>query len=268
MTFNSGGFESSQSWVFDRIRNRGLLGNSSTIDSGDWISKTIFVGVSPQDIKGTGTFTVRYDAQGKLEDQFVYIKSARRVRRLSGNAWMDPVGGFDFLDDDIYVYNARPSQYLHNKLIGKRWILASVDINMKQDKSKAGTPEEWPIIDSKEVPHWNVVVPMTPREVWVVEGTPPNEHPYGKKVMYVDTKLYGIYRGEVYDKKGEPWRSIDFFFGPAIGKDSGIKYMWQTTGTFVDFKARHATFFATPSPVMDRGRSTNEYTPNALESYQ
>ncbi|NPT53054.1 DUF1329 domain-containing protein [Paraburkholderia elongata] len=269
MTFNSSGYESSQAWVFDRMRNRGRLGQSTTTaDSGDWISKTIFVGVSPQDIKGTGTFTTRYDVPGKLEDQFVYIKSARRVRRLSGNAWMDPVAGFDFLDDDFYVYNARPSQYLHNKLIGKRWILAGADIKLDHDASKAGSPGEWPIIDSKEAPYWNAVTPMMPREVWVVECTPPGEHPYARKVVYVDTQLYAIYRGEIYDKKGEPWRSIDYYFGPLTGKKSGIKYVTPLVGTFVDFKARHATFFALPDPVADRDRTGSDYTPNALESYQ
>jgi hypothetical protein len=269
VTFNSSGYESSQSWVFDRIRNRGRLGEkSTTVDGTDWITKTIFVGVSPQDIKGTGTFTTRYDVPGKLQEQFVYIKSARRVRRLSGNNWMDPLAGFDLLNDDTYVYDARPSQYLHNRLIGKRWILAGTDVTVKRDASKAGTAGEWPIIDSKEAPYWNVVAPMTPREVWVVEGVPPAEHPYGKKVMYIDAKLYNIYRGEIYDKKGEPWRSIDYYFGPLTGKKSGIKYISPIVGSCVDFKARHATIFLTPDAVVDRDRSTSDYTPNALESFQ
>ncbi|MFB9123486.1 DUF1329 domain-containing protein [Paraburkholderia dipogonis] len=268
LTFNSSGFESSQGWVFDRTRNRGRLGGSTSADGGDWLSKTIFVGVSPQDIKGTGTFTTRYDVAGKLEDQFVYIKSARRVRRLSGNAWMDPVGGFDFLDDDLFVYNSRPSQYLSNKVIGKRWILAGVDTKLHRDSSKSGSAEEWPVIDSKDAPYWNAIVPMTPREVWVVECTPPSEHPYGKKIVYVDTKLYGIYRGEITDKKGEPWRAIDFYYGPLTGNRTGIKYISALLGTYVDFKAHHATFFATPDAVVDRERSVGDYSPNALESYQ
>jgi hypothetical protein len=36
----------------------------------------------------------------------------------------------------------------------------------------------------------------------------------------------------------------------------------------VDFKARHATIFLTPGAVIDRDRSGNDYTPNALESFQ
>jgi hypothetical protein len=269
ITFNSSGYESSQTWVFDRIRNRGRLGEkSTTVDGDDWLTKTFFVGEAPQDIKGTGTFSTRYDVPGKLQEQFVYIKSARRVRRLSGNNWMDPLAGFDLLYDDQYVYDARPSQYLHNKLIGKRWILGATDVTLKRDASKAGTAGEWPIIDSKDAPYWNIVAPMTPREVWVVEGVPPPEHPYGKKVMYIDAKLYNIYRGEIYDKKGEPWRSIDYYFGELTGKKSGIKYQIPVAGSYVDFKARHATIFLTPGAVIDRDRSGNDYTPNALESFQ
>jgi hypothetical protein len=269
VTTNSKGLEASQTWVFDRIRNRGRLGSegSTTADAGDWLSKTLFVGVSPQDIKGTGTFTIRYDAAGKLEDQWAYIKSVRRTRRLTGNAWMDPVGSFDFLNDDIYVYNARPSQYKQNKLVGKRWMLVTINFAPKRNAGKAGTPEEFDYMELKEAPYWNVKLPYAAREVWVIEATPPAEHPYSKKVVYIDAKTYTAYRGESYDKRGEPWRASDFFFTGKTGKTTGIKYAYQESGVFVDFKARHATHFVNTCDL-DTGEKPSRYTAETLETFQ
>lgn len=267
-TVSSKGFEASQFWLFDRIRNRGrLFGESSTLDESDWLTKTIFVGVAPQDIKGTGTFTIRYDAPAKLEDQWVYVKSARRTRRLTGNAWMDPVGSFDFLNDDIYIYNARPSQYKQNKLIGKRWILAATNFNPQRNAAKAGTAEEWAYMDMKEAPYWNVNIPMTPREVYIVEATPPAEHPYSKKVMYVDSKVFNIYRGEFYDKKGEFWRLGEFFFTSKVGKTTGVNYTNSDAGVYIDFKARHATHFVAPC-THDNGAKPARYSAEGLETFQ
>lgn len=267
---NSSGYESSQRWVFERIFNKGRLGESkSVLGDQDVLTKTIFVGVSPQDIKGTGTFTIRYDVPGRVEDQWAYIKSARRTRRLSGNAWMDPVGGLDLLQDDLYVYNARPSQYKQNKLIGKRWILASTDYKLSHDMSKAGTADEFPQLKDHEAPYWNVTEKWAPREVWVIEATPPEEHPYSKKIVYVDAKIPVIYQGEIYDKKGEYWRHIYFQFGQQIGVSSGIKYFVPLAGAFIDFKAKHATLDFVSPAITDKQDATYEHwSIDALERAQ
>jgi hypothetical protein len=270
VTINNRGYEASQRYIFDRLFNKGRLGDSKpTLGDPQVLTKTMLVAVEPQDIKGTGTFTIRYDVNAaKLEDQFAYIKSARRIRRLTGNAWMDPVGGFDFLNDDIYVYNARPSQYRENKLIGKRWILAGVDYKFTRNASKSGTLEEWPILDSsRPAPFWTQKVTYSPREVWVVETTPPAEHPYSKKIVYVDTKVPAIYLGEAYDKKKELWRVIEFFYGWKTGEKTGIKYFTPWAGQFMDIKGKHITQFIGPG-VADTGASGSRYTPEALESLQ
>jgi hypothetical protein len=270
VTVNSSGYESTQHYVFDRLYNKGRLGEDSAVmGDPDVLTKTFFVAVEPQDIKGTGTFTVRYDTgASRLEDQFAFIKTARRIRRLTGNAWVDPVGGLDFLNDDIYVYNARPSQYKQNKLIGKRWILTDVDYKNKRNPAGAGTVAEWPMIDSSEAPpFWYQKMIYTPREVWVVECTPPSEHPYSKKIVYVDAKVPVVYAGEAYDKKGDFWRYIEQAYGRSAGQTSGISYFTPDGGEFIDFKARHETFFFGPGPN-DKGSKWGQYTPEALSSFQ
>ncbi|MGN5478394.1 DUF1329 domain-containing protein [Cupriavidus basilensis] len=236
------GLESTQDWLFIRYYMKGRIsGDKPVVGDGSVLSKTLFVATAPEDIKGVGTFTVRYDSP-KLEDSWAYIKSARRTRRLSGGAWMDPVGGLDVLNDDIYVWNARPSWYPKVKLVGRRWILAISDAKLGYNASKKGTPEEWKTVDLGNAPHWNPVQTWQPREVWVIEGTPPTEHPYGKKVVYMDVNYPRIYMGEAYDKKGEFWKFINFHMAPSVGED-GTKYLSSVQGDIIDFKARHASIY-------------------------
>ena len=93
---------------------------------GNIAQKTYFVAHYPQDIRGLGLFSVRYNqADSKVpDDSYAYLKSVRRVRRLSGGAWMDPIGGTDQLYDDWDIWDAAPTKYKSNKLIEKRWVLA------------------------------------------------------------------------------------------------------------------------------------------------
>ena len=264
------GFESSQILLFQRFKTKGRLDGSPTVGDPQILSKTYIKMLAPEDVKGTGTYTIRYDAPAKLEDSWAYIKSARRIRRLSGNSWTDQIGGLDIINDDVYIYNARPSQYKQNKLIGKRWILAVTDHHNVEIPGKKETAEQFEHFALKE-PLFGITkgVGFTPREVWVVEGTPPPEHPYSKKIVYVDTKVPVIYQGEMYDKKGDFWRFFNYHFAMVTGQTSSMQrftYMGQET---FDFKARHATLAVTQSAVPDpAGVKLSDFSPEGLESLQ
>src|SRR5260370_25644764 len=107
----------------------------------------------------------------------------------------------------------------------------------------------------------------TPREAWVIEGTPPPEHPYSKKVVYVDAKFPAVYVGEVYDKKGELWRYIEHGYAWSTGETSGINYYTVEGGEFIDFKAKHETHFLSPG-IVDGGSKWGQYKSEALEAWQ
>jgi hypothetical protein len=216
------------------------------IGDGSVLTKTFVLAQAPADIKGLGTFAIRYDSS-KVEDSWAYLKSARRARRLSGGAWMDPVGGNDFLNDDLDIFNARPSWYPKFKLLGKRYVLAITDSRKDVfNAAKKGTPDEFPAIDLKNAPHWNPVERWQPREVYVVEATAPAEHPYSKRVMYVDTKMFRPYYSENYDKKGGFWKFVNAHVRPVIAED-GARALYVTYLDFIDFKSRHAS----STPVYD-----------------
>lgn len=240
------GLESSTAWVYQRYYYKDRLKGQPVIGDGSVLSKTYVLATAPQDIKGLGIFSVRYDS-AKFEDSWAYLRSARRARRLSGGAWMDPVGGTDFLSDDLDVFNARPSWYPKFKLLGKRYVLAITDSRKDGiNPAKHGTKEEYPAIDLANKPYWNPIEKWQPREVYVVEATAPAEHPYSKRVMYIDTKMFRPYYSENYDKKGEFWKFVNAHMRPLVAED-GAKVLYVTYLDFIDFKSRHAS----STPIYD-----------------
>ncbi|MEO5813585.1 MAG: DUF1329 domain-containing protein [Rhodanobacter sp.] len=236
------GLERRQVWRFLRYYMKGRLGTDKVVEGdGSIFSKTLMYATYPTDIRGLGLFVQRYDSP-KLEDSWVYLKSVRRTRRLSGGAWMDPIGGSDQLQDDIEIFNAHPTWYASYKLLGKRWMLVTANSTAKTwDKSAKGDAE-FPVIDLAHAPHWNPVDSWEPREVWVIEAVTPPEHPYSKKVLYMDTQFPRIYIAEAYDKKGDFWKWM--YYGlKTIPTGDGDRGMISATGFTIDYQRRHATVF-------------------------
>ena len=238
------GVEQEQTWGFIRYSMKGKLGANKQVEgAGKELSRTIFVAQKPSDLKGLGTFTIRHDGP-QMEDVWAYIPAVRRIRRLSGGAWMDPIGGTDQLQDDIEVFNAQPSWYKGYKLLGKRWILAAPHAKNPAWKIDGKTLEErYPALDLSAAPYWNLSHDRyEPREVYVIEATTPPEHPYSKKVVYMDVKYPRLHYGEAYDRKGELWKIFDFHSYPGKGVD-GFRDIRTTAGVTIDLKRNHATAF-------------------------
>lgn len=240
------GVEQEQTWGFIRYSMKGKLGANKEVEGeGKELSRTIFVAQKPTDLKGLGTFSIRHDS-AQVEDVWAYIPAVRRIRRLSGGAWMDPIGGTDQLQDDIEIFNAQPSWYKSYKLLGKRWILAAPHAKNPAWKMNGATPaERYPVLDLSAPPYWNLSNDnYEPREVYVIEATTPSEHPYSKKIVYMDTKYPRLYYGEAYDRKGELWKIFQFNSYPGRGVD-GFRDIRTTSGVTIDLKRNHATAFFT-----------------------
>lgn len=223
---------------FTRYRMKGRLTGDSTVEGdGSERGRQLLYFKSPSDMKGVGTFTAMYDSE-KVNDVWAYIPAVRRVRRLSGGAWMDPVGSSDQLQDDLDIFNARPCWYPEYKLLGKRWILAVANSKTGLWKPDGKTfVEKYPVLEETP-PYWNMNNNnFEPREVYVIEATTPSAHPYSKKVMYMDVKFPRFYYAEAYDRKGEFWKfmEIQSYPNPADGdlRSAGV--------AVIDFQRNHAT---------------------------
>ncbi len=276
-----GGLERLQLWHWYQYRMKGRVAtrNKDMPIEGDGtvITRHLFVGLAPYDIKGVGMFSIHYDT-GQLDDSWAYVKSVRRTRRLSGGSWMDPLGGHDQLVEDAYIFNCNPRWYKDIKLIGKRRLLAvthdkrikgdniSEEEHKRLDAIRFKPDTYLPSIDLKNYPHWNIIANWEPREVYVIEATPPDEHPYSKKIIYMDTEITFLLQAECYDKKGDFWKFLHY---PSIlvTGDDGYKAICGVNGIGIDFKRLHSTQYYVWWVTVNRpGVKWDDFTPAMMVS--
>ncbi len=287
-TFNlvdgEAGIERIQQWVFSRYYMTGRITGDPVEGDGSIYHKSLLFATYPQDIKGLGTFSIRYN-EPRFDDIWAYIRTVRRIRRLSGGAWMDPIGGTDQLQDDLETFNAHPAWYEQYKLLGKRWVLGVIDgASQLPDwrnrgawvKDAATLQDQFPYMDLETAPHWNPKDLWEPREVWVVESIPPEYHPYSRKINYFDAELWRPMFAETYDRKGEFWKwmtygsrlyqTADGYIDPSTGQP--VEFMFAHWGVNIDFQRRHATFFNVPAPfdVNVPGKTSADWSLSVLEA--
>lgn len=233
------GIERNMVWAFLKIWFAGNLSGEPVTDPNVYY-RQILLAREPYDIRGIGTFRIRYWG-GKFDDGWAYLRSVRRTRRVSGGAWSDPIGGTDQLNDEISIYSPYPIWYPSYKLLGKRWMLAVVHSPMGWQPNAS---DPFPVIDTKNPPYWNPRQVWEPREVYVVEATLPEEHVYSKRVYYVDTETWIPFFGECYDKRGELVKLLMNTNRPVKGNDAVNSWgLEETSGWAIDLRRMHATVF-------------------------
>jgi hypothetical protein len=261
------GVERNQSWHTTTIKMKGRPGAQPVAGDGKLVNKQLLFATAPFDIRGIGIYTQRYDGP-QLEDNWAYIKSVRRTRQLSGGSWMDNMAGGVQLNDEYDAFSARPSWFPDAKLVGKRWILAVPHLKLPiVNADKKGTPDEFPTVDLKNKPYWNPNVDWEPREVYVLEVTMPKEHPYSKRIMYMETKLPRFYMTEHYDKSGQFVKFSQVLSAPTKGGDGYMGMLpWQ--GHTYDLKRKEGfIYLALPGAMINRpGLKPEDATLGKLEA--
>ncbi len=200
-------------------------------------ARYLLVLTEPYDIAGIGVFTKQYN-NAQADDGWAYVKALRRVRRIAGGkSWMDPQPKMDLLNDDNQTVLGYPGWFKNWECKGKRHILAVTTAN---DPNIPYTFAD--AVKEDEFPHWNPKgLVWEPREVYVVEGETPDEHPYSKKVLYMDAKYPFYYHGEMYDRKGEFWRLWRQSYSHIKSCDGTPAYA-DTHTMSIDFQNQRATF--------------------------
>lgn len=246
------GLERVQEWSYIHYGMKGLLrdGTPPVVGDGRVYDRELLFGIAPQDLKGVGTFTIRYD-DGAMNDAWAYVRDVRRVRRLSGSAWMEIIGGTDIVGDDFGGFAAHPAWYENYELLGKKTILAVAHSEGPYWDEAAGNPAQtFPKVDLAAAPHWNVKEQWEPREVYIVRATPPQGHVYKHKVLHIDTKAWVNYVSIGTDVSGvhrktqilgnQVWKPEDRADGVVI---------YEAFSNNVDFVRKHATVYVTFSSV-------------------
>lgn len=260
------GLEREQGWVYRRYLMSGRMSEPHVEDES--IAKyEALVNVYPNDTRGLGLLTVNY-ADGRLPDVYAYVKSLRRVRRLSSGAWADPVQGTDLLFDDTFGLNLDPTWYDNWKLLGKRRALV-VDHSILPalDESASGHAK-YPFMRLDEPPHWNFVPDNYEiQDVYELEGTPKNNHLVSRRHMFVGATMGApkMYWQDHYDRKGEHWHT-EFISYKDWKWDDGRTGPTVTGVVIVDVQRLHATAFGYSSSFHHNPPDARaaDYAPEAL----
>jgi hypothetical protein len=126
--------------------------------------------------------------------------------------------------------------------------------------------EQFPTLDLSGPPYWNLKQKWEPRDVWVIEATPPEYHPYSKRVIYVDAKLPIVYRYEAWDKKGDLWKAGMQGVKTVTGQD-GSRIVQANAITMNDLQRLHSTLvFIDKNYVFNTGRPPEEVSLSVLEA--
>ena len=257
------GFEREQHWRFARYLADGALNPELKDPKGEIAKYEVVLNKYPNDSRGLGVLTVQY-TDARLPDVYAYVRSVRRVRRLSSNAWADPLSSTDLLNDESFGMSLDPSWYDSWKLVGKRWILASAHSTIEVP---TGGDQRFPMIDMTKAPYWNILDDWEPREVYVVEGTPGQGHLLSRKVQYYDADIHApmLHWQEFYDKKNELWRIENCNYRPTK-RDDGSMAPTVTYVPVYDLQRLHATIvFADPKGRHNyKDAKATEFTPDAI----
>lgn len=263
------GLEREQGWHYKRFLTRGRLHEPHALED-DVIKYEALINLYPQDTRGIGVLQVHYQ-DGRLPDIYAYVKFSRRVRRLSSGTWADPIQSTDALADETFGMNLHPTWYDAWNLKEKRHILGTAHGTIANLNAKESDPgKRFPAMDFETAPHWNFTEVYEPREVWVLEATPPKSHLVSRKLYYIDTDplMPLIYWGCAWDRKGDLWRVAYVGFKGGRQWDDGHVGLGVTIFGGVDVQREHATV-AYPAPeewtrVNHPDFKLVDFTPSAL----
>jgi len=209
----------------------------------------------PQSVRGVGTFTVQYAPYTRrIEDQWAYVRSLRRTRRVSAGNWMTKgAGGNDQFNDE--GTRRPPYYYPEVRYLGKRTVLMPMPTggvwkDVPVNREGATARERYPFMQLGKAPHWNFdprYVSYEPREVWVVHATMPEAHPLSERTYFVDPETGARALMIDYDKAGNLWQYVQYAY-MMVENDAGHLGLIEYMISFNDLKAGHATIAAQMSP--------------------
>lgn len=239
------GVERTQIWLMRQFFMNGrITGGPPTLGDGTIRYKQLLIAQEPQDIKGLGTFIIRYDT-GKVDDRWAYVRDVRRIRRLPGASWMDAIGSTDVQGDDINLFAAHPTWYSDYRILERRKALVIANSDVAVIDGTDDPVARFRTVDLSTAPYWRPVNKWEIRDIYVVEATAPADHVYGSKILAIDAKNWSFYFGDYADKAGGLWKfAIQGLFARPLADGSGAYAIWPSNAVIVDVRRRHATHIA------------------------
>jgi hypothetical protein len=150
--------------------------------------------LEPFDLKGVGAVGNRYIDSAKQDDQWLYLPSLRRVRRLSTAQRSDALFGQDTDVDSYYGYSGHIA-WMEWKFLGEKDLLSAMHA------------EHFPVKWADGAADWAFDDVWEKRKVYVIEGVSKlPQYAYSKRVIFVDKETWTVPYSDIYDRAGELWK--------------------------------------------------------------
>jgi hypothetical protein len=196
--------------------------------------------LEPFDLKGVGAVGNRYIDPAKQDDQWLYLPSLRRVRRLSTAQRSDALFGQDTDVDSYYGYNGHIA-WMDWKFLGEREVLGVM--HGEHYPVKWASPADWAFDEVWEK-----------RQVYVIEGVSKlPQYAYSKRIILIDKEAWVVPYSDIYDRAGELWKiwindwSYRTEAFPGAGESYPDERPFQPAIIMMDMQLEHATKAALPS---------------------
>jgi len=193
------------------------------------LNKRFIVLTAPRSVRGIGFLTFVYDDPVKEQDNWLYLPSVRKVRRLATASKQDYFAGTPLRNEDL----PQISPHNHNFKVIRTELFA--DPGAKQwgfGTSGWEAKEERP--EGIGCPHW--VVEVTPKE---------SEYWFAKKTAWINMFTFGVDLENAYDKNGELLRTGYYNHRPAtlIDPNAPPSYLIWDTDSYYDLRTGYKSVF-------------------------
>ena len=196
--------------------------------------------LEPFDLKGVGFVGNRFLDPAKQDNQWLYLPTLRRVRRMSTAQRSDALFGQDTDVDSYYGYDGHIA-WMTWSFLGEREVLGAM--HAKNYPVKWAEPANWAFDDVWEK-----------RKVYVIEGVSKlAQYAYSKRVIFIDKEAWVVPFSDIYDRAGELWKVWinDWSYRTKAFEGAietyGDEQPFQPAILMVDVQLEHATKAALPS---------------------
>lgn len=223
-----------RSMEFQHLFRFGLHRTEPDANLAEWETKGVFYkeylhALAPLDLAGFQQIRLHYDRDGLADEEWVYDPRTRRVRKNVYNPIASSLG-LTYLGEDRLGFLG----YLHPyewQFRGRQVVLAPWGI--KAEQAHFGGKGGWYPVDPWEL-----------RSALVLECRSRDaNHPYGKRVFYLDEQTYAILYVLVYDHQEHHLRTFFLCYSnPAFSpRNTHVRVPLLAGESWIDQKAQMAT---------------------------
>ncbi|MFC1630985.1 outer membrane lipoprotein-sorting protein [Candidatus Omnitrophota bacterium] len=211
------------------LRQRIVLGQ----DEIDYKDVTQFTG--PTSVKGLGILSWTYMDYNRDSDQWLWLPSLKKIRKISASSDDDSFLGSDFTTEEITTRKFEDETY-----------------SLLREERFAGYAAEF-----------NGQTYSKDADCYVIEAKP-TRSPwyYSKRVVWVDKKTGGDVYQEIYDATGKKYKII--FKNYEIKKVDGKDYAAQTLLECIDHRSEHRTVIEMKDISFDQGLEESQFSERIL----